>query len=300
MRTPLPKSTQALADSFLLMKRTNGCTEWTVKTYEKWLPPLAVACPTVADLDPLALTTFFSGLRARNLGMVTVHQAYRHIRAFVKWLMLMKAVREYPLAGVEMRTPKTLPTVPTDEEIRAVVKACPETVTGRRNRALLLLLTDTGVRNTEARNLLIESIDWIAPSVLVRQGKGRKDRVVPLNAITVRALKRWLEVHPDPYPANFLFTYDDGRQMTEFGLGQILRRLSDKAKLPKERWLHPHALRHAACVSWIKAGVPLEICRRLMGHASLHTVLIYANLTSADVMAAHRKAGAIERMNLGD
>jgi len=89
MRTALPKSTQSLADSFLLMKRTNGCTEWTLKTYERWLPKLAAACPPVTDLDPLALTTFFSALRARNLSLVTVHQAYRHIRAFIKWLMLM-------------------------------------------------------------------------------------------------------------------------------------------------------------------------------------------------------------------
>ncbi len=298
MCAALPKATKSLADAFLLMKRTNGCTEWTLTTYEKWLPLLAAAYPSVNDLDPLSLTTFFSELRARHLAPVTVHQAYRHIRAFLKWLMLMKVITEYPLAGVEMRTPKVLPTVPTDEEIRAVVKACPETMTGRRNKALILTMVDTGVRNAETRSLLIESVDWTGPRIIVRQGKGRKDRVVSLNAVTVRALKRWLEVHPDPYPQNYLFTYEDGRPMTEFGLGQILRRLSDKAKLPKERWLHPHALRHAACVSWIKAGVPLEICRRLMGHASLHTVLIYANLTSTDVMAAHRKASAIERMAL--
>jgi site-specific recombinase XerD len=51
-------------------------------------------------------------------------------------------------------------------------------------------------------------------------------------------------------------------------------------------------------VSWVKAGVPLDVCRRLMGHATLSTVLTYANVSAVDIMRAHRQTGAIERMGL--
>jgi len=287
-----------LADSFLLMKRTNGCTERTIETYNRWLPKLAAVCPQVTDLGPLSLTTFFSGLRARGMQPITIHQAFRTTRTFCKWLVAMKAIPEYPLTGIVIRKPQTLPQVPTDDEIRAVMKTCPDTLTGRRNRAMVLVMTDTGIRATECRRLLLESVDWSGPSLLVRAGKGMKDRVLSLNPVTVRALKRWIQIHPHPYPQNFLFVYDDGRPLTDRGLLQILHRLSDKAKLPRPRRLHPHLLRHAACCSWIRAGVPLDVCRRLMGHTTLSTVLIYSNLTATDVMQAHRRAGAIEKMGI--
>jgi len=101
--------------------------------------------------------------------------------------------------------------------------------------------------------------------------------VLSLNPVAVRAWKRRLSAHPSAFPQDFLFVYDNGQQMKESGLIQILHRLSHNAKSPKTRHLHQHALRHAASTT-------------------LSTVLI--DSTSTDVMAAHRKAAAIERVGL--
>jgi integrase/recombinase XerC/integrase/recombinase XerD len=167
-----------------------------------------------------------------------MHQVFRAVRTFCKWLIAMRVLSENPLTGIVMRKPQVLPQVPTDDEIRAVVKACPDTLTGRRNRALILTMVDTGVRSAECRNLLIESVDRSGPSILVRQGKGLKDRVLSLNPVTVRALKRWIEAHPAAFPQNHVFVYEDGRPMNDRGLLQILHRLSKNAKLPRPRYLH--------------------------------------------------------------
>ncbi len=205
---------------------------------------------------------------------------------------------EDPLRGFTMRTPKTLPDVPTEDELRAVLAATPHTLEGTRNRTLLLVLADSGLRAGELLHLLIE--DWRAADrgLFVRGGKGRKDRIAFIGPTTTRALKTWLARHPVPSPESFLFCDRAGRPLKYRHLVQILHRLSRKAGLPEHRKLHPHALRHFAATSWLRAGAGLDEVRRLLGHESLTTTLRYSSLVGADLQRAHRKAGAIERLRL--
>jgi len=121
------------------------------------------------------MRTFFVGLQHRSASHQ--HQAYRTLKTFFRWCVETGALTETPLRGFTMRTPKTLPDVPTEDELRAVLAACPETLEGVRNRAILLVLADSGLRAGEVLRLLVE--DW-RPSdrwLFVRAGKGRKDRV---------------------------------------------------------------------------------------------------------------------------
>ncbi|HEV2282647.1 MAG TPA: tyrosine-type recombinase/integrase [bacterium] len=134
-----------------------------------------------------------------------------------------------PLAGLTVRTPQTLPTVPTEEELRAVLGRCDLTLEGGRNRAMLLLMVDAGLRQGEVRRLLIEEVEFGSRTLMVRQGKGAKDRTVALNPTTVRALRAWIAMHPAPRPESFLFVSRDGRPLTERHLIQICHRLSKRA-----------------------------------------------------------------------
>ena len=293
-----PQSVRELAQAFLLQKQVGGCSAKTVRVYSFWLERLVTAIPAVDGLDPLAVTRFFAQLRERHLKPTTLHQAYRVLRTFFRWGRAMGVITSDPLAGLTMRTPQTLPTVPTEEELRAVVRCCNLTPEGRRNRAMLLLMVDAGLRQSEVRRLLIEHVAMGGRTIIVRQGKGAKDRVAALSPITVRALRTWIAVHPEPRPEAFLFTSRDGRPLTERHLVQICHRLSKRAGLHVHRRIHPHLLRHLAATSWLRNGMGLDEVRRLLGHTSLQTTLRYSSLVSADVQAAHRRAAAIERMRL--
>lgn len=186
-----------------------------------------------------------------------------------------------------MRLPKTLPDVPTDDEVRAVLAACTATLEGIRNRALLLVLADAGLRAAELLRLLVE--DWRAldRGLFVRAAKGRKDRVAFIGPTTTRALKAWLARHPHPTPEAFLFCDRAGRPLQHRHLVQILHRLSRKTGLPAHRRLHPHALRHYAATSWLRNGAGLDEVRRLLGHESLSTTVRYSSLVGADLLQAH-------------
>ncbi len=161
------------AEAFLLTKRIAGCTDATLQIYGWWLRPLQAEVSTVT---PLAMRTFFVGLQHRSASHQ--HQAYRTLKTFFRWCVETCTLTETPLRGFTMRTPKTLPDVPTEDELRAVLAACPETLEGVPNRAILLVLADSGLRAGEVLRLLVE--DW-RPSdrgLFVRAGELKEHMVI--------------------------------------------------------------------------------------------------------------------------
>ncbi|MDR7543655.1 MAG: tyrosine-type recombinase/integrase [Armatimonadota bacterium] len=282
-------------EAFLLTKQVAGCTSATVKTYRWWLERFFAAVP---EANPSTVRAFFARLQEQGLSASRQHQAYRTFKTFCRWCVETGALPENPLRGFTMRTPKTLPDVPAEEDLRAILAACPETLEGIRIRALVLVPADAGLRAGEVLRLLVE--DWRAsdPGLFVRAGKGRKDRVTFIGPTTTRALKAWLARHPLPSPEAFLFCDRAGRPLKYRHLVQIMHRLSQKAGLPDHRRLHPHALRHFAATAWLRNGAGLDEVRRLLGHESLNTTLRYSSLVGADLQRAHRKTGAIERLRL--
>jgi site-specific recombinase XerD len=284
-----------VVEGFLLNKRVAGCTEATLRVYALWLHRLLAEVP---EVTALAVRTFFARLQERHLSPSRQHQAYRTLKTFLRWCVETGALTDTPLRGFTMRTPETLPDVPTDDELLAVIAACPDTLEGLRNRTLILTLADSGLRANELLHLLVEDWRTADRSLFVRSGKGRKDRVTFIGPTTTRGLKAWLARHPVPSPESYLFCDREGRPLKYRHLVQILHRLSAKARLPAHRRLHPHALRHFAATSWLRGGAGLDEVRRLLGHKSLTTTLRYSSLVGVDLQRAHRRAGAIERLHL--
>ncbi len=279
-------------EAFLLTKQVAGCTQATIRTYRWWLDRFAA----VPEVTALAVQQFFVGLQSHSPSHQ--HQAYRTLKTFFRWCVETGVLTTDPIRGFTMRTPKTLPAVPTEDELRAVLAACSDSLEGARNRTLLLVLADSGLRAGEVLHLLVE--DWRRSdrSLFVRGGKGRKDRVSFIGATTTRVLKAWLARHPLPSLEAFMFCDREGRPLKYRHLVQILHRLSRKAGLPAHRRLHPHALRHFAATSWLRGGAGLDEVRRLLGHESLDTTLRYSSLVGADLQRAHKRVGAIERLRL--
>ncbi len=219
-------------EAFVLTKQVAGCTARTLQTYRWWLDRFAAA---VAEVNPITVRAFFARLQERGLSSSRQHQAYRTLKTFLRWCVETGLLADNPLRGFSMRTPKTLPQVPTEEELRAVLAACPDSLEGARNRALILTLADAGLRAGELLHLLVE--DWRASDrgVFVRSGKGRKDRVAFIGPTTTRALKAWLARHPQPAPEAFLFCDRRGQPLKHRHLNQIFHRLSAKAGLELTR-----------------------------------------------------------------
>ncbi len=282
-----------------MSKQVGGFSERTAGVYRFWLDRLrAHAGEDLAAFNVATVAAFFARLRERSLSASTVHQAYRSLKTFTRWLQATGALGRNPLSGLSIRTPATLPQVPTEDEFRAILTCCLSTLEGTRNRALILVMADAGLRAGEAVRLLVENWNAQERSLFVRYGKGQKDRISFVGATTTRAIRDYLAMRPLVSREQWLFADAQGRPLTPRYLVHILHRLSARAGLPPNRRLHPHALRHLAATSWLRNGVGLDQVRRLLGHASLHTTLRYSSLVAADLKQAHHDAGAIERIGM--
>ncbi len=182
----ITRSLGELAEAFLLSKQVSGCTEATIMTYRLWLRRFK---DTVSGKpDVLAVHQFFAKLQENGLGPQSLHQGYRRIGAFLRWCSNVGELPGDLMRGLRIRTPKTLPQVPTEEELRKALQLCSHSQIGRRHRALLLTLADSGLRASEALHLLVENWNPTDRSLFIRCGKGRKDRVTFVSPITALLL----------------------------------------------------------------------------------------------------------------
>lgn len=160
---------------------------------------------------------------------------------------------------------------------------------GRRDYALLLFLYNSGARASEAANLTIRDIDWHSPAVCIT-GKGRKQRVCPLWPQTIDQL-RGLAAARDP--AEAVFRNRRGQPITRFGIHTMVERsaLTAASSAPSLRTksIGPHVVRHTAASHLLRSGVDINTIRAWLGHVSLSTTNIYAEVdleTKAKALAA--------------
>ena len=134
---------------------------------------------------------------------VSVHQHFRALRTFFGWCVVSGLLADTPMRGLTMKEPKTLPRIPEDDTIRRLLAACLDTFEGRRNRALVALLADSGLRISEALRLRIEDVNFASRVVAVRAGKGQKDAVGFFGAETAQMLRAWLQARKDVLAEDF-------------------------------------------------------------------------------------------------
>lgn len=135
-------------------------------------------------------------------------------------------MHDHPMRGMSMQLPKTLPVVPEDDHVRRLLVACQDSFEGRRNRALIALLADSGLRISEALRLRVENVSFTARTLAVRGGKGGKDGVGFFGAETASHLRSWLATRRNIAPEEFLFVMRDGRSLSRAHATHILHNLS--------------------------------------------------------------------------
>ena len=153
-----------------------------------------------------------------------------------------------------------------------------QTVQGRRDHAVLLFLYNAGARATEAAHLKIADVDLRAASVKIT-GKGGKQRLCPLWKATVAELSALIG---ERTPNESVFLNRSGRPITRFGIHTLVERhaLKVRAAFPSlaTKRVSPHSMRHSCATHLLRAGVDINTIRGWLGHVSLDTTNIYAEI----------------------
>jgi integrase/recombinase XerD len=170
-----------------------------------------------------------------------------------------------------------------------------KTAQGERDYALLLFLYNTGARADEAAHLAIGDITWGRSAAVRLVGKGNKTRLCPLWPKTAEVLKKLVGVRA---PQERVFLNRLGQALTRFGIYALVRRaVTDAARdVPslKTKRVSPHCIRHASACHLLRAGVDINTIRAWLGHVSLSTTNVYAEVD------LEMKAKALARADLGN
>jgi len=262
-----------------------------------------VADLAIEDLHSDMILAFLNHLEAeRGAAIVTRNCRRAAIRSFFQYLSEVDLTKLEHCTRVLQIPPKRAPERPVDyleaEEVTALLKQ-PDirSPLGRRDRALLAFLYNTGARIQEALDLRIGSLQLDKPALVKLHGKGNKTRICPLWPETVDLLRALIaERQPTPGNEDRVFLNRRGEPITAAGTRYRLRRYVAKAAVQYPRLttkdVTPHTFRHTAAVHLLAAGVDVNIVRGWLGHVSLDTTHHYAQIDLATKRRALEAAAA--------
>jgi len=225
----------------------------------------------------------------------------RAARAFWSWLVQEEITTSSPFRKIIIPKPpkKVIPTF-SESQINALLRAiCTYKSIGFRDWTMTLILLDTGLRASELVGLTLKDTNLDDGMVKVN-GKGAKERIVPIGARVQQAIWKYLQLHR-PEPANplcsALFLTRHGEPLTVDRLHTIVEYYGKKAGIKDVR-CSPHTFRHTFAITYLRNGGDVFSLQRILGHSSLDIVRLYVNLAQIDIKACHRRFSPIDNMEL--
>lgn len=208
----------------------------------------------------------------------------RSLKAFFAWLTRHNYLLSNPAADMEyprMGKPLPLQILSSEEVERILALPDSQTVLGLRDRAILEVLYATGIRRMEIVNLKIYDVHASRQVVAIREGKGRKDRVVPIGERALAWVTKYLsEVRPElavePDDGS-LFLSRDGSGFTECGLSNLVAEYVKRSEVRKRGACH--LFRHTVATLMLEGGADIRYIQAMLGHADLKSTQLYTQVS---------------------
>ena len=233
----------------------------------------------------------------------TVHHYYSGLRAFFNWAVKEGFLTESPVAKVKVAKPKQKVIKPySTEQIKRTLQVCDydyqhnAKFLGSRNKAIILILRDSGLRVSELVNIRLTDIDTDRGWIKV-MGKGAKERVVRIGKVAQKALWRYL-MYRGENNRQELWLSEEGRPLQASGIQSSIDRLKKRAGVNNEEGC-VHRFRHTFALSFLRADRNPFNLQYLLGHSSLEMVRhCTATLGKEDALQAHEKASPADFLGI--
>ena len=269
-----------------LSDHTISAYENDLKQFRKFLQEqLGCKEVNVRLIDKLSIRHFLTHLKNRGVKGSTMRRKLAAIRSFMKYLCTREDLKANPAAAVRM--PRKEEHLPSFLDIvdagRLMELPSRNSFGGRRDLAILETFYSTGMRLSELHRLDVSDMDLFGEVLKVR-GKGRKERMVPLGRMAVKAIKAYLqERHKHLKRAGrvreiALFANRFGKRLSRRGIQGVVRRYLERVCDLKQ--MSPHVLRHTFATHMLDRGADLRAVQELLGHASLSSTQVYTHVTT--------------------
>lgn len=284
--------------------RTKNYSHRTVENRELYLGYLIAWCEQRGITRPQDITRpileryarylyYYRGPKTgRPLSFRSQHSRLVPVRAFFKWLckqnyLLSNPASEIELPRLEKRLPKHVLTISEVDAVLSVPDI--DTDLGIRDRAILETLYSTGMRRMELIGLRLYDLDLERGTLMIRQGKGKKDRMVPIGE---RAID-WIERYVTDIRPGFVCEPDEGvlyltslsEPFTPNRLTQLTRNYVKAADIGKTGSCH--LFRHTMATLMLEGGADVRFIQEMLGHANLETTQIYTQVSIRKLQEIH-------------
>lgn len=284
--------------AFLSRCFSQNLSELTIDWYSRKLKLLSgfLASKGIVHTDaisPIHIREYLALQRQNRQSTETIFRTWGAFKCYFRFLHMEKIVKKNIMDRVEKPRRERHIIQPLNMgQVHALLKApSTKSAQGIRDRSLMLLMVDSGLRLSEAISLKTEKIYWDDDVVTV-MGKGRKERVVPIGDTTKAALRDYEQVRKD-IKVPYFFLSRRGYQMKNRYVQVAMRKYGKAAGITGVR-VSPHTLRHTFAIQYIKNGGDAFSLQKILGHATLDMVRNYVNLAQQDVLVQHRKFSPVD------
>jgi len=271
----LNKSQKDKVDQFKDWLRSKRYSESTIGTYIDSIQTFLRYYSTknlseITNDDLIAFNNNY--ILANNYSASYQNQIVNAVKLFFR---TVEDKQLYPELVHRPKTQKLLPNVLSKEEIKLILNA-PSNI---KHKAMLSLIYSCGLRRSELLNLKLTDIDSKRGLVIIRQSKGRKDRVAPLSEKILELLRAYYNAYK---PNVWLFEGQDKKsQYDENSLSSVLKQSLEKCKINKPVSLH--WLRHSYATHLLENGTDLRYIQEILGHSSSRTTEIYTHVSNHNI-----------------
>lgn len=295
-----------LLKNFLLAKQVKGCTDKTLRSYERNIKiTLKQIEKTADDITAEDIRCYIAFRLKDKISKATIAGEIAILSSFFSWLYTEEIIKRNPMSKVDkIKTEKIKKKAFTELEIEKLRLA----TENAREQMIVEMLLSTGCRVSELTEILLADIE--GSKILVR-GKGAKERYVYLNAKAQLALEQYLSERKDDNP----FLFPKGKLFNKWNKKGMSKKIMkdwwrDPEKMEKDEHVdkgsiekavvriakragvdkaNPHKFRRTCATMALKRGMPLLQVSKMLGHESTETTQIYLDLSEDDLAQAHKK-----------
>lgn len=291
------RATETVCDDFLaylqgechLAANTIAAYGRDMKKFVAWVGKRSLAKLKVHDLSDFVATLSEQGLAPASVARNVVA-----IRTFFKYLQLEGIVRENPAELiVTQKMWQRMPGVLSPREVEAFLSAPKKSDSYYlRDVAMLEVLYATGCRASEVCTLRVRDLS-LKERHLKCEGKGGKQRMVPIGTSAIAAINRYCEelrgklAAKSPHPPEQLFLSRNGRPLDRIQLWRLVKLYANRAGISSD--ISPHSLRHSFATHLLAGGADLRLVQEMLGHASIQTTQIYTHVEHSRLKKIHQQ-----------
>lgn len=284
-------------ESFYLDQMIGERSPKTIEFYRQHFSQFIKRFPGLADkaFTDIRIEHIQEYLLSKNQYPYSKAAAFRSFRALYYFAIRRGIVKENLVK--QIRAPKlpkdtNIPIV-KKEDLKLLLKTCGPTFLGYRDRAVIILLYDTGLRLSELINMTFSTLDLENMEIRVL-GKGNKKRTVSFDESVRKALLNYISA--GKFKTDLFWLTEEKRPIKNKGIQEMLARRSKAAGIER---IHPHMFRHACAVNLLKNGMDIDSVMKYLGHETVTVLQGYLkSLKSQDASELHKRFSPIRNLDI--